>query len=77
MITINNLTPYQVEMLDHMWSLETEEEFFEWYNLLDEEDQILADGLQQMIILESMEEVLDNDYKDAKEALKKFALQKS
>ncbi len=76
MITINNLTPYQVEMLDHMWSLETEEEFFEWYNLLDEEDQILADGLQQMIILESMEEVLDNDYKDAKEALKKFALQR-
>ena len=77
MITINNLTPYQVEMLDHMWSLETEEEFFEWYNLLDEEDQILADGLQQMIILESMEEVLDNDYTDAKKALKKFALQKS
>jgi len=76
MITINNLTPYQVEMLDHMWSLETEEEFFEWYNLLDKEDQILADGLQQMIILESMEEVLDNDYKDAKEALKKFALQR-
>jgi hypothetical protein len=76
MITINNLTPYQVEMLDHMWSLETEEEFFEWYNLLDKEDQILADGLQQMIILESMEEVLDNDYKDAKEALKKFVLQR-
>jgi hypothetical protein len=76
MITINNLTPYQVEMLDHMWSLETEEEFFEWYNLLDKEDQILADGLQQMIILESMEEVLDNDYTDAKNALKKFALQR-
>ncbi len=76
MITINNLTPYQVEMLDHMWYLETEEEFFEWYNLLDKEDQILADGLQQMIILESMEEVLDNDYKDAKEALKKFVLQR-
>ncbi len=27
MIQINNLSPYEVEMLDHMWTLETEEEF--------------------------------------------------
>ena len=36
MIQINNLSQYEVEMLDHMWTLDTEEEFFEWYNLLDE-----------------------------------------
>ncbi len=77
MIQINNLTPYQVEMLDHMWSLDTEEEFFEWYNLLDEEDQKLADSLQQMIILATVDQVVEETkYKDAKKALKKFALQR-
>ena len=73
MIQINNLSPYEVEMLDHMWTLETEEEFFEWYNLLDEEDQKLADYLQEMIILAEMDNVM-GDCKDAKELLKKFAL---
>ena len=78
MIQINNLSPYEVEMLDHMWSLDTEEEYFEWWNLLDEEDQRLADSLQQMVILASADEVLEKDkqYKDAKEYLKKFALQR-
>lgn len=78
MIQINNLTEYQVEMLDHMWSLDTEEEYFEWWNLLDEEDQRLADSLQQMVILASADQVLDkdNEYKDAKDYLKKFALQR-
>ncbi len=77
MIQINNLTPYQVEMLDHMWSLDTEEEFFEWYNLLDEEDQKLADSLQQMVILASVDDIVEQtQFKDAKEALKKFALQR-
>ncbi len=75
MIQINNLTPYQVEMLDHMWSLDTEEEYFEWYNLLDEEDQKLADALQQMVILATVDEMVEQtQFKDAKEALKKFAL---
>jgi hypothetical protein len=77
MIEINNLTPYQVEMLDHMWSLETMEEFDDWYNLLDEEDRLLADSLQTMVILASVDEMIDEtNYKDAKEALKKFALQR-
>lgn len=73
MIQIHNLTEYQVEMLDHMWSLETIEEYEEWYNLLDEEDQILAESLQEMIILAEMDNLMD-DCKDAKEVLKKFAL---
>lgn len=76
MIQINNLTPYQVEMLDHMWSLDTMEEYFEWYELLDEEDQKLADSLQTMVILATVDEMIDEtNYKDAKQVLKKFALQ--
>lgn len=75
MIEINNLSHYEVEMLDHMWSLETEEEFFDWYNLLDEEDQQVADYLQQMIILAYAEETIEEtNYKDAKQLLQRFVL---
>jgi hypothetical protein len=56
-----------------MWSLETLEEYEEWYNLLDEEDQTLAESLQEMIILAEMDNLM-GDCKDAKEVLKKFAL---
>ena len=73
MIQIENLTEYQMEMLDHMWSLDSVEEYEEWYALLDEEDQQLADSLQQMIILAQMDDLMDG-CKDAKEVLKKFAL---
>ena len=73
MIQIENLTEYQVEMLEHMWSLESVEEYEEWYDLLDEEDQQLADSLQQMIILAQMDNLM-GDCKDAKQLLKKFAL---
>jgi hypothetical protein len=73
MIKIDNLTEYQVEMLDHMWSLETYEEYQEWMDLLDEEDRILAESLSQMVILAEMDEMVGLCL-DAKEVLKKFAL---
>ena len=73
MIQIENLTEYQVEMLDHMWSLESVEEYEEWYNLLDDEDQQLADTLQRMIILAQMDNLM-GECNDAKQLLKKFAL---
>jgi hypothetical protein len=73
MIKIDNLTEYQVEMLDHMWSLDTYEEYQEWMDLLDEEDRILAESLSQMVILAEMDEMVGMCL-DAKEVLKKFAL---
>ena len=36
MIQIHNLTEYQVEMLDHMWSLDSIEEYEELDNLMDD-----------------------------------------
>ena len=54
-IEINNLTAEQVEMLDIMWSFDSAEEYLDWYHLLDAEDQELADVLQHMIILETMD----------------------
>jgi hypothetical protein len=74
MIQIEKLTPYQCEMLDIMWEMETESEYFAWYELLDREDQLLAESLQCLIIIESMEpSVVDTTL--AALYLKKFQLQ--
>jgi hypothetical protein len=72
MITIGGITRRQKRMLNIMWNLDTEEDFFEWYNSLDKELQDEADLLQRMVILESFEEDL-GDCKEAKDFLAKFA----
>jgi len=68
MITITGLTKRQKRMLNIMWDLDTEEDYFEWYESLDEELQQEADLLQRMVIIESQEEDL-GDLTDAKDAL--------
>lgn len=76
-IRIEGLTSYQVEMLDHMWSLDTEQEYFDWYELLDEEDQAQADLLQRMILLASIDQMIPErarHYPDAMNVLQKFML---
>lgn len=76
-IQIENLTPYQVEMLDAMWACESAEEYLDWYNLLDAEDQAMADVLQHLVIMETMEEMLSevsSQYQDVRQYLKKFML---
>jgi hypothetical protein len=58
---IEHLTAEQVEMLDFMWNeLDTEEEFLAWYDCLDDGQQRLADALQRLIIMESLDEELAN-----------------
>ena len=75
MPTIHNLTVKQVEMLDIMWSLDTTEEYFDWYDNLSKEDQDMADTLQRMVILSELDEVaILGDMQEAKELLSKFAL---
>jgi len=76
-IEIKNLTPEQVEMLDAMWACESSEEYLTWYHLLDAEDQEMADVLQRMIILETMDEMLEevsDGYADVRAYLKQFQL---
>lgn len=76
-IRIEGLTSYQVEMLNHMWSLDTEQEYFDWYNLLDDEDQSQADLLQRMILLASIDQMIPErarQYPDAMNVLQKFML---
>jgi hypothetical protein len=72
-ITIHGVTKRQKRMLNIMWNLDSEEDYFEWYNSLDENLQKEAELLQRMIIMAELDnEVLDTT--DAKELLKKFAL---
>jgi hypothetical protein len=76
-IKLENLTKYQVEMLDIMWSLDSPSEFASWYDLLDKEDQALADCLVRMIVIETVEQeaiIDDNCYKEANAVLSKFRL---
>ena len=70
-ITIHGVTKRQKRMLNIMWNLETEQEYFEWYNSLDTELQQEAELLQRLIIMAE----LDNDVCDttgAKEVLQQF-----
>ena len=72
-IKIHGVSKRQKRMLNIMWNLDSEEDYFEWYNSLDENLQKEAELLQRMIIIAE----LDNtalDTTDAKELLKKFAL---
>ena len=70
-ITIHGVTKRQKRMLNIMWNMETEQEYFEWYNSLDTELQQEAELLQRLIIMAE----LDNDVRDttdAKEVLQQF-----
>jgi uncharacterized protein YukE len=72
-VTITGVSKRQKRMLNIMWNLDSEEDYFEWYNSLDEELQKEAELLQRLIIMAE----LDNEVRDtsaAKELLKKFAL---
>lgn len=73
MITIHGVTKRQKRMLNIMWNLDSEEDYFEWYNSLDEDLQQEAELLQRMIIMAEIDNQV-NDTTDAKELLKKFAL---
>jgi hypothetical protein len=72
-ITIHGVSKRQKRMLNIMWNLDSEEDYFEWYNSLDEELQKEAELLQRMIIMAELDNEV-NDTTDAKELLKKFAL---
>lgn len=72
-IKIYGVTKRQKRILNIMWNLDTEEDYFEWYESLDEELQKETELLQRLIIMASLDE--DKvDTTEAKEYLKKFAL---
>jgi len=73
MITIQGVSKRQKRILNIMWNLDSEEDYFEWYNSLDEELQKEAELLQRLVIMAELDNEI-RDTTDAKELLKKFAL---
>jgi uncharacterized protein YukE len=72
-ITIHGVTKRQKRMLNIMWNLDSEDDYFEWYYSLDEHLQKEAELLQRLIIMAELDNEV-RDTTDAKELLKKFAL---
>ena len=72
-ISIENLTPYQVEMLDAMWELDSYEDYDNWFESLSKKDRRMAETLRNMVLAEEMEKML-GDCADAKNVLSKFSL---
>ena len=50
MIYIEGVTPEQKEMLDIMWSLESTDDYLDWYETLDTHDQQEADLLKMLLL---------------------------
>jgi len=73
---IQGLTEEQVEMLDFMWSLDSLEEFGEWKSGLDRREQLLADTLQRMVLMATLDDVLEDvtKFPEAKQLLRQFQL---
>jgi len=73
-ITLTNLTPYQVEMLDHMWNLESMQEVEEWQSTLSAKDRVMSDTLMRMVLQEVVEDLVVEDLSLAREYLTRFRL---
>lgn len=73
-LTINNLTQRQVELLDHMWELETMEEVEQWMVSLSARDQLTSQSLMQMVMHEMVEELMVEDLSLSNDYLKRFRL---
>ena len=81
MPTINNLTQEQVEMLDFMWNeLDSEQDFLDWYDALDKRQQLMAENLQRLMIMECIDEEMlqenNTDYPEANRVIDQFRLTK-
>jgi hypothetical protein len=72
-IHLTNLTEDQCAMLDVMWALDSEDDYLDWYAQLNKQEQLTADLLQRLVILETMDQVLE-DCSEAQQVLKKFRL---
>lgn len=61
MIYIEGVTPEQKEMLDIMWSLESTDDYLDWYETLDTHDQQQADLLKMLLLYELSDQLTNVD----------------
>jgi hypothetical protein len=74
MIRIENLSAEQHQMLDLIWSFNSQEEYLDWYGELDELDRMQALVLMRLMAYEVLEHRV-NEFRDqARELLAQFRL---
>jgi hypothetical protein len=74
---IEGLTEHQVELLDTMWSIEEYTELEAWMQTLSRADRFEAENLQRLVVLETFEELLEQEgYPDANRVIDRFRLTK-
>jgi hypothetical protein len=74
---IEGLTERQVELLDTMWAIEEFDELEDWMATLCRADRMEAENLQRLVVLETFEELLEQDgYPEANMVINQFRLTK-
>ena len=58
MITIDGLTPKQVDMLNHMWSIDSFEDLLEWQASLSYEDRQMSETLVDLVTLAELDSMI-------------------
>jgi hypothetical protein len=74
---IEGLTERQVELLDTMWDIEEYTELEAWMDTLDPSERKEAEALQRLVVLETFEELLEQEgYPEAIRVINQFRLTK-
>ena len=74
MIRIENLSAEQHQMLDLIWSFNSQEEYLDWYGELDEPDRMQALVLMRLMSYEVLEHRVNEFRNQARELLDQFRL---
>ena len=74
MIRIDGLTARQVEFLDEMWSMDTQEEVDAWFRTLSDDDLNMAVTLHEMLISQVLEEPAEECVVMAQDMLQKIGV---
>jgi len=70
MITIDGLTPRQVELLDTMWAIDGYAEYMEWKSTQNQQEIEL---LESMIAIAEIDEIVENEgFAEAAEVLSMY-----
>ena len=74
MIRIENLSQEQYQMLDLIWSFNSQDEYLDWYGELDEPDRQQALVLMRLMAYEVLEHRVGEFRDQARELLDQFRL---
>jgi hypothetical protein len=74
MITIDGLTPHQVDMLNHMWSIDSYQDLIEWQGSLSYEERQVSETLVDLVTLAELDSMLlaKDDFVDANKLIAKI-----